>query len=126
MRPDLRHALAVSVALVASVSAALAGCAAPPTARVAVLSDSHAFSPEAIEAPAGEPFTLVYTNDEEWAEHNIAVYSRVGGEAIAVSESIVGPDAVTELVVPALAPGTYHLQCDIHPFMNGRLVIQGG
>ena len=44
-----------------------------------------------------------------------------GSSAIAVSDSIVGPGSVIELEVPALQPGSYYFQCDIHPFMNGTL-----
>lgn len=110
--------------LVGLILLALAGCA-PPSLRVAVSSDTHAFSPDRLLVPAGERFLLTYTNDEPGAQHNIAVYTEEGGDAIAVSDSIVGPDAVTEVEVPALDPGTYYFQCDIHPFMNGTLTAEG-
>jgi plastocyanin len=103
---------------------ALTACA-PPSLRVAVYSDTHAFEPAVVTVPAGERFILEYTNDEPDAQHNIAVYTEEGGEAIAVSEDIIGPDAVTEVEVRALDLGTYYFQCDIHPFMNGILVAEG-
>jgi PadR family transcriptional regulator PadR len=109
------------VAAAALMLLALTACA-PPSLRVSIYSDTHAFEPAVINVPAGERFILKYTNDEPGAEHNIALYIEEGGEAIAVSDSIVGPDAVTEVEVQALDPGTYYFQCDIHPFMNGILV----
>lgn len=101
----------------------LAACA-PPSLRVSVYSDTHAFSPDTITVPAGERFILEYTNDEPGSQHNIAIYTEEGGEPIAVSNDIVGPDAVTEVEVRELEPGTYYVQCDIHPFMNGTLIAE--
>jgi plastocyanin len=113
------------ILLTSLVLAALAGCAAP-SLRIPVSSRTHAFSPSEIMVPAGERFVLVYRNEEPGAQHNLAVYAREGGEPIAVGDSVVGPDAVTELEVSALAPGTYYFQCDIHPFMNGTITAESG
>ena len=44
---------------------------------------------------------------------------------IVVGEVITGPDATTQIVVPALDAGTYYFQCDIHPDMNGTVVVSG-
>jgi plastocyanin len=114
----LRSAAAIGVLILAT---ALAGWG-PPRITVAVSTQNHDYLPSTLRAPAGERFRLVYANQERGAQHNIAVYTEEGGRAIAVSDSIVGPDAVIELIVPPLEPGSYYFQCDIHPFMNGRLI----
>ena len=49
---------------------------------------------------------------------------RQGDELLARSDNIVGPDGVTELVLPPLAAGTYFVQCDIHPFMTAALMAR--
>jgi plastocyanin len=103
----------------------LTACA-PPAVTVEVrspASPSHTFPPSTIHAPAWQAFRLVYRNDDPGAEHDIAIYDREGGKQIAVSQKIVGPGTSTELVVPALAPGTYFVQCDIHPFMTAALIV---
>jgi plastocyanin len=30
-----------------------------------------------------------------------------------------------DVVVPALDPGTYFFKCDVHPDMNGTIVVEG-
>jgi plastocyanin len=80
--------------------------------------------PTTLVVPAGEAIKLVDTNDESGAEHNIAVYTHEGGRLLAGSESIVGPDVVTELILPPLDPGSYYVRCDIHPFMDGTLIAR--
>ena len=92
--------------------------------EVAISANNLEFDASTIEAPAGAEFTITLTNNES-QPHNIAIYSEEGGEEIVVGEVITGPDATTETIVPALEPGTYYFQCDIHPDMNGTVVVEG-
>jgi plastocyanin len=113
-------ARAVIAAIAVVVIGALGGCALS-AATIAVATRAHDFQPDTLVVPAEQSVKVVYRNEEQDAEHNIAVYARQGGELIAGSDNIVGPDGVTELVLPPLAPGTYLVQCDIHPFMTAAL-----
>lgn len=116
----------MSRAVVAGIMVAvvgLGGCAGP-AATIEVATAAHDFQPETLVAPAGQSAKVVYRNQEEGAEHNIAVYTRQGGELLARSDNIVGPDGVTELVLPPLAAGTYFVQCDIHLFMTAALMVR--
>ena len=86
--------------------------------------DEIAFDASTIEAPAGEEFTITLNNLES-QPHNFAVYVEDGGELIARSDTITGPDVSADAVIPALDPGTYFFKCDVHPEMNGTIVVEG-
>ena len=83
-----------------------------------------AFDATVIEAPAGETFTITFTNNDT-APHNIAIYTEEGGEEIAKGAVIDG-GATTEVQVGALDVGEYYFVCDIHPEMSGSLVVAEG
>lgn len=89
---------------------------------VAISSVDLEFDLSTIEAPAGEAFTITYTNMES-QPHNVAVYTAEGGDEIAVGEIITGPNVTTQLAVPALEAGTYYFRCDVHPDMEGEVVV---
>ena len=100
------------------------GTATVVDGEVAISANDLAFDASTIEAPAGAEFTITFTNNES-QPHNVAIYSEEGGDEIVVGEVITGPDATTQIVVPALDAGTYYFQCDVHPDMNGTVVIEG-
>ena len=80
------------------------------------------FSVATIDATAGEPFAVRFTNNDP-VNHNVAVYTREGGELIVRGALINGPGATTEIQVPSLEPGTYFFRCDAHAdHMKGALV----
>jgi plastocyanin len=81
------------------------------------------FNVTTIEAPAGEDFTITLVNDDS-APHNVSVYSEEGGELLAEGP-FIDPDQTGTTDVSALEPGTYYFVCDLHPEMNGSLVVQG-
>jgi plastocyanin len=131
--PNLAALLAALVIVLAACSSGGgngdASCPGTGTAtvvdgEVAMCSIDLEFDADTIEAPAGEEFTITYTNAES-QPHNVAIYTEEGGEEIVVGEVITGPDATTQIVVPALDAGTYYFRCDIHPEMDGTVVIGG-
>ena len=100
------------------------GTATVADGEVGISADNLEFDVSTIEAPAGAEFTITFTNNES-QPHNVAIYSEEGGDEIVVGEVITGPDATTQIVVTALDAGTYYFQCDIHPDMNGTVVVSG-
>jgi plastocyanin len=82
-----------------------------------------AFDASVIEAPAGQAFTISFTNNDS-APHNVTVYVAEGGDRIGDEGATIGQGETTELAVEALEPGTYYFQCDIHPDMNGTIVVE--
>lgn len=90
--------------------------------EVALTANNLEFDVSTIEAPAGEAFTINFTNAES-QPHNVAVYSEEGGDEIVAGDIITGPDMTTEVAVDALEPGTYYFRCDVHPDMEGTIVV---
>jgi plastocyanin len=90
--------------------------------EVAISANNLVFDASTIEAPAGEAFTITFTNAES-QPHNVAVYTEEDGDEIVKGEIITGPDVTTEVAVDALEPGTYYFRCDVHPDMEGTIVV---
>jgi plastocyanin/uncharacterized membrane protein len=97
-------------------------CSAVADADVSVCAfDDQRFVPSAVDAPAGEPFTLAFSNQDEGVPHNVAIYTDDSAErSLFVGDLVEGPTTVT-YNVPALDPGEYYFRCDVHPQMNGTL-----
>jgi plastocyanin len=81
------------------------------------------FDANVIQASAGETFTVTFTNNEG-IPHNFSVYTEEGGDAIATGD-IINEGETDEVEVPALEPGEYYFVCDLHPEMNGVIVVEG-
>ena len=90
---------------------------------VEVTAENMAFSTDTITAPAGEDFTISFTNNDT-VPHNLSVYTEEGGDVIVQGE-ILNQGGSEEIDVSALEPGTYYFMCDLHPEMNGQLVVEG-
>ena len=90
---------------------------------VDISADDLAFDANVIQAPAGEAFTVTFTNNEA-VPHNFSVYTEEGGEAIATGE-VIGEGLTDEVEIEALEAGEYYFVCDLHPEMNGIIVVEG-
>ena len=99
------------------------GTATVTDGAVEITAADLAFDATTIEATAGEDFTITLVNDDS-APHNISIYSEEGGDQIVLGDTAEAGQSVT-VDVSALEPGTYYFQCDIHPDMNGSVVVGG-
>ena len=90
---------------------------------VLLTAEDLAFDASVIQAPAGAVFTISFTNNDS-APHNVSVYTEEGGEQIATSDPINQGETL-EVEVPAQDAGEYFFVCDIHPDMNGNIVVEG-
>ena len=99
------------------------GTATVVDGAVDITSDDLEFDVTTIEAAAGEDFTITLVNPDS-APHNISIYTEEGGEALAIGPTAEAGQTV-ETEVGALEAGTYFFKCDIHPDMNGTLVVEG-
>ena len=87
-----------------------------------------AFDTDRLEAPAGEPFQILFRNASDQF-HNVAVYETKDGvpllrQPLFQGELFQGP-ATMLYEVPALEPGTYVFRCDPHgpEGMKGEFVV---
>ncbi len=73
---------------------------------------------------ANKPFKLQIENKDVGIAHNFAIYdSPKRKHQYYVTPTITGPAKKT-FIVPALKPGTYYFQCNIHgPAMSGTLIV---
>ncbi len=99
------------------------GGGAPP---VQVVAANIAFDTDTIELPADAPSTITFDNQDAGVQHNISIYSDASlGQAFFQGDLVTGPDTV-EYPIPPEPAGEYYFQCDVHPTMNGTVVVAGG
>ena len=99
------------------------GTATVADGAVEITAEGLAFDATTIEAAAGEDFTITLVNNDS-APHNISIYTEEGGESLVTGETAEAGQTVT-IDVSALDAGEYYFQCDIHPDMNGSVVVSG-
>jgi plastocyanin len=99
------------------------GTATVADGAVEITAEGLAFDATTIEAAAGEDFTITLVNNDS-APHNISIYTEEGGESLVTGATAEAGQTVT-IDVSALDPGEYYFQCDIHPDMNGSVVVSG-
>ena len=129
--------LLVAFALLALVGAGIAGWAhglrkqevkagastAAPV-PISTVDSNLAFAVSSLSFPAEQTVPLMFDNASTGLPHNIGIYDAKGGKELFRGDIVTGPKTVTYLVGP-LAAGTYYFQCDVHPAMNGTLVVGG-
>jgi plastocyanin len=85
-----------------------------------------AFDTGTIRLPADTATTITFDNRDAGMLHNLAIYPSSGevsaDAALFQGELITGPDTI-EYSIPALPAGEYYFQCDVHPTMNGTVVV---
>lgn len=117
--------LLLTVVFVAACSGSAASATEPPSIdpdALTISANDLKFSTATLSAPAGEPFQIVFDNQEA-APHNVAIYRDASAtDKVLVEEPFGGPRSVT-YSVPALEPGSYFYRCDVHPDMKGTLTV---
>jgi plastocyanin len=90
-------------------------------AAVTVTAQNIAFDTDTIELPADTESTITLVN-EDTEPHNIAIYTDdTVAENLFRGETVTGD--MIDYTVPPLDAGEYYFQCDVHPVMNGRVVV---
>jgi plastocyanin/mono/diheme cytochrome c family protein len=108
-------------------AAAPTGTPEPPSATLEITSQGIAFDKSELHALPDVPLTLTHHHNDPGQQHNVAIYANeeaaVTGEAPIAATDIAGPgDQVLEF--GPLALGEYYYQCDVHPQMNGILIVE--
>jgi plastocyanin len=97
-------------------------------AELEIEAQDVAFSTDALQAPAGEAFTVLLKNKDDGTQHTFSLYAsqdaaNAGQDPLATTGRVTGP-AEKSVSVSALQAGDYYFQCDVHPSMNGTLTAQ--
>jgi len=97
-----------------------AGCASSESVSLTAM--NSLLDKKCIAVPADKAFKVNFTNKDAY-EHNFAILPKAGGDHIFKGDLIASTTVAYD--APALKPGTYHFQCDIHPFiMDGDLIVK--
>lgn len=100
------------------------GACGATSSKVALVAHNISWDKKCIAVDANKPFTVTIDNKDAGVAHNFAVYdsSKMKHEYF-VTPNITGV-ATKTFKLPALKPGTYYFQCDIHgPAMAGTLIV---
>lgn len=100
------------------------GPGAATTTPTISASSAVSFDTSQVVVVAGQPITLTFNNKNAGVPHNVAIYdSSAHTRTLFTGQIVTGPGTAT-YSVPALPPGTYYFQCNIHPNMNGAWIAK--
>ena len=99
-----------------------ATCDEPESATIELVASSVLFNVTCLVVPAGEPLDVTLRNEDS-VNHNFSIYT------LEFASQFTGPISfggeISSFDVPALEPGEYLFQCDIHPGdMEGPLIVR--
>ena len=89
--------------------------------EITVGADNLEFDTSEIEISAGKATHLELDNRED-QPHNIAILTGKGGDVLFRETPFIGPKKVG-WDLPELEVGEYYFQCDVHPAMNGKVLV---
>lgn len=91
--------------------------------ELTVVAENIAFDTDRIELSADTPARVVFENRDVGVQHNIAIFTDEAlAEVLFRGELITGPSQTT-YEIPPLPAGEYYFHCDVHPNMNGAVVV---
>ena len=93
-----------------------------PGGGVTVVAQNIAFDTSTINLPPA-PSTITFENQDAGVQHDIAIYSNSSLDQELFNGDLVTGPATVQYQVPALEPGEYYFQCNVHPNMNGKVVV---
>jgi plastocyanin len=99
--------------------------AAKGAGGIKVVAQDTSFDTKEIDLPADTPSKLTFENKDPFA-HNLSIYEddTASGEPLFTFEPFPGPAART-FDVPPIKAGDYYFHCDVHPTMEGTVVVRG-
>lgn len=101
---------------------------APAGGGLSIAAQNIAFDTSELEVSAGEETTLRFENNDSGIDHNVAVYESQDDavsntDPLFQGEIFPGVDS-KNYDVPALDAGEYYFHCDVHPNMNGTVIVE--
>ena len=104
---------------------------APPSgtgesATASIAAAGLEFDTSTLSFPANSPVILTFDNQDDvntTGPHNVSIYTDdTLAESLFKGDLVNGP-ATVDYQVPALQPGEYYFQCDVHPTMTGTVSV---
>lgn len=103
--------------------AAAAKCG-PPKPTLTVIAQNVSWNTNCISVPANQQVTVTMKNEDSGIEHNFSVYTAPDLKKNLFKGPVIKGPTSTVLHLPAMPPGTYYFQCDIHgQAMSGKVVV---
>lgn len=97
--------------------------AGAPTS-VEISAKDIAFDTDELTLAADTQTEITFENNDSGIPHNVAIYeSEAAQDDVFVGDIFNGVETRT-YSVPAIESGEYYFQCDVHPNMNGTLVVE--
>jgi len=94
----------------------------PSGTGLSITAFDNKFDKRCLAAPAGQAFTIDFSNLDRGIPHNVAIYEdKTTRKPYFKGEPVNGPGKTT-YSVQAISAGTFFFQCDLHPEMNGTFV----
>jgi plastocyanin len=94
----------------------------PATGDVTIHAQGIKFVETTFTAPAGQPFTIAFVNEDPGTPHNVELKDSTGG--VAYKGEVFNGVETRVYDVPALTAGTYPYVCTVHPNMTGTATLQ--
>ena len=96
----------------------------PEGTELSISAQNLAFDTDCLAAPAGEPFTIDF-NNQDTVPHNVAIYTDESATEVLFQEPpFPGPETVTYEPDPIEEEGNFFFRCDVHPTtMTGTFVV---
>jgi Cupredoxin-like domain len=89
-----------------------------------ISADHVRFSTDCLAAPANQPFTIDFDNEDDGVPHNVDILSSKNEQSVFKGQITTGSKDVT-YHVEGLKPGVYTFRCDVHPdSMQGTFIVR--
>jgi hypothetical protein len=99
-----------------------ASCDEPSRTKIELVAKNIHLSLKCLVVPANEPLAVMFQN-RDFVNHNFSIYTLEFASKF--TGDITYPNENVNYKVPALEPGQYLFQCDIHPAdMSGPLIVR--
>ncbi len=107
-----------------TIEVAAGGGGATGGTTTALAANGQQFDTDLITLAADTESTIAFDNQEA-LPHNLAIYADdTLADTLFKGEIVTGPISV-DYAIPALAEGEYYFHCDVHPPMQGTVVVGG-